>query len=55
MCCSCAMTSPKDTSLKEEEGADADEAEWDSVEQEEGAAKSDCRDRNWASLHLTVA
>ena len=39
---SCAMTSPKDTSL--EEGADANEAEWDGVEQEEGAAESDYRD-----------
>ena len=47
MCCSYAMTSPKDTSL-EEEGADVDvdEAEWDGAEREEGAAKSDCRDRN---------
>ena len=47
MCCSYAMTSPKNTSL-EEEGADvdADGAERDGAEQEEGAAKSDCRDRN---------
>ena len=45
MHCSCTMTSPKDTSL-EEEGADvdADGAERDGVEWEEGAAKSDCRD-----------
>ena len=47
MHCSCAMTSPKDTSL-EEEGADADGAERDGVEQEEGAVESDCRDQNWA-------
>ena len=38
MHCSCAMMSPKDTS-PEEEGADADEAEW-----AEGAVKFDCRD-----------
>ena len=54
MRCSYAMTSPKDTSPKEE-GADADGVERDGVEQEEGAAESDFRDRNWASLHLTVA
>ena len=48
------MTSPKDTSL-EEEGADANGVEWDGAEQEEGAAESNCRDRNWASLHLMVA
>ena len=40
MRCSYAMTSPKDIS-PEEEGADADGAEW-----EEGAAEFDCRDRN---------
>ena len=51
---SCAMTSPKDT-LPKEEGTDADGAERDGVEQEEGAAESDCRDRNWASLRLTIA
>ena len=54
MRCGCAMTSPKDTS-PEEERADADGAERDGVEREEGAAESDCRDQNWASLHLTVA
>ena len=54
MRCSCAMTSPKDTSL-EEEGVDADGVDRDGAEQEEGAAKSICRARNWASLHLTVA
>ena len=53
MRCSCAMTSPKDTS-PEEEGADADGAKRDDAEREEGAAKSDCRDRNWALLRLTV-
>ena len=40
------MTSPKDTSLVEEEGAEVDGAERDEAEQEEGAAKSDCRDLN---------
>ena len=54
MCCSCAITSHKDTS-PEEEGTDADGAERDGVEREEGATESDCRDRNWASLRLTVA
>ena len=54
MCCSYAMTSPKDTS-PEEEGADADEAERVGAEREESAAESDCRYRNWASLRLTVA
>ena len=42
------MTSPNDTSL-EEEGTDADGAE-----REEGAAEFVYRDRNWASLRLTV-
>ena len=41
--------SPKVTSL-EEEGTDANGAE-----REVGASESDCRDRNWASLCLTVA
>ena len=54
MLCSCAMTSPKDIS-SEEEGADADGVEWDGVEREEGVVESDYRDRNWASLRLTVA
>ena len=53
MHCSYAMMSPKDTSPKEE-GADVDGAEWDGAEREEGAAESDYRDRNWASLRLTV-
>ena len=43
------MMSPKVTS-HEEEGTDANGAE-----REEGAAESDYRDRNWASLCLTVA
>ena len=54
MRCSCAMTFPKDIS-PEEEGTDADGAEWDGAEREEGTAESDCHDRNWASLCLTVA
>ena len=54
MCCSYAMTSPKDTS-PEEEGVDVDGAKQDGAEREEGAAEFDCRDRNWASLYLTVA
>ena len=36
MRCSCAMTSPKDTSL-EEEGADANGVDREGAEQEEGA------------------
>ena len=48
------MTSPKDT-LLEEERADADGVNRDGAEQEEGAAESDYRDQNWASLRLTVA
>ena len=54
MCCSCIMTSPKDTSPEEEE-ANEDGVDRDGVEREEGAAEFDYRDRNWASLHLTVA
>ena len=50
----CAITSPKDTSL-EEERADADGVDRDGAELEEGVAKSVCRNRNWASLRLTVA
>ena len=52
---SCAMISPIDTSLEEEGGADVDEAEQDGAEREEGATESNCRDRSWASLRLTVA
>ena len=55
MRCSCAMISPRDTSLEEEEGADVDGAEWDGAEREEGATESDCRYRSWASLRLTIA
>ena len=54
MRCSCAMMSPKDTSPEEEE-ADTNGAERDGAEREEGAAKSDYCDRNWASLRLTIA
>ena len=54
MCCNCAKTSPKDTS-PEEEGVDADGVDRDGVEREEGAAESVYRNRNWASLRLTVA
>ena len=42
--------SPRVTLPEEEEGADVDGAE-----QEGGATESDCLDRNYASLHLTVA
>ena len=51
---SCTKMSPKDAS-PEEEGADADGVEWDGVEREVGAAESVCRERNWASLRLTIA
>ena len=44
------MTSPRDTSLVEEEGAERDGAE-----QEGRAAKSDCRDLNYALLRLSIA
>ena len=50
MRCSYAMISPKDTSPEEEGGADVDGAK-----REEGAAESNCRDRSWALLCLTVA
>ena len=46
MRCSYAMISPRDTLPEEEGGADMDGAERDGAEQEEGAAKSDCRDRS---------
>ena len=49
------MISPRDTSLKEEEGANVDGADRDGAEREGGAAESDYLDRNWASLHLMVA
>ena len=51
---SCAMMSPKDTSL-DKEGADADGVDRDGAEREEGATESVCRDRNWASLRLMIA
>ena len=39
----------------EEEGADADGVDRNGAEREEGVAESICRDRNWASLRLTIA
>ena len=39
----------------EEEGAYVNVAERDGTEREGGAAKSNCRDLNYASLRLTVA
>ena len=48
------MTSSRDTSLVEEEGADVDEADWDGAKREGGAAEFDCCDLNCASLRLTV-
>ena len=47
------MTSLKATSP--EKGADADGVERDGAKRKEGAAESDYRDRNWASLRLMVA
>ena len=49
------MMSPNVTSPEEEKGADVDGVERDEAEREGGAAESDCRDRNWAPLCLTVA
>ena len=49
------MTSPRDTSLVEEEGVDVDGANWDGAEREGGAAESDCRDLKCTLLCLTVA
>ena len=40
------MTSPRDTSLVEEEGANVDGAERDGDEREGGVAESDCHDLN---------
>ena len=51
----CAMMSSRVTSLKEKEGADVDGVERDGAKWKGGAAESDCRDRNCASLRLTVA
>ena len=50
MRCSCTMMSFNETLFEEEEGADEDGAK-----REGGAAESDYRDRNWASLRLMVA
>ena len=47
---SCAMMSPSDISLVEDDGVERDEAEW-----EGGATESDYRDLNYASLRLMVA
>ena len=44
------MMSPKVTSPEEEGGVDVDGAE-----REEGAAESNCHDRNYTSLRFTVA
>ena len=55
MHCNCAMMSPSDTSLVEEEGADVDGVDQDGAEREGGAVEFDCRDLNCASLCLTVA
>ena len=49
------MMSSKVTSPKEEGGVDVDGAKRDGVEREGGAVESDCRDRSWGSLRLTVA
>ena len=49
------MTSPRNTSLVEEEGANVDGVDRDGAKQEGGAAEFDCRDLNCASLHLMVA
>ena len=46
---SCAMMSPKATSLEEEGRADVDGAE-----REGRATESDCRDQSWALLRLMV-
>ena len=46
--------SPKDAS-SEKEGADANGVDRDGAKREKGAAESVYRDRNWASLRLTVA
>ena len=55
MRCSCAMMSPKVTSLEEEGGADVDGAERDGAEWEGGATESNYHDQTWASLRLTIA
>ena len=48
------MTSPRDTSLVEEEGIDVDEAERNGAKWEGGAAELDYRNLNYASLRLMV-
>ena len=48
------MMSAKDTSLKEEEGADVCRAKRDGVGRE-GGVESCCHDLNCTSLHFTVA
>ena len=55
MRCNCAMMSPSDTLLEEEEGADVDGADWDRAKWGGGATESVCGDLNCASLRLTVA
>ena len=52
---SCAMMSPSDTSLVEEEGENMDGVERDGAEREGGAVESICGDLNYASLLLMVA
>ena len=54
MRCSCAMMSPNVTSPEEEEGVNVDGAERDGAEQEGGSTESNYRNRNCASLRLTV-
>ena len=48
------MTSPRDTSLVEEERADVNGADRDGAKREERATESDYRDLNYASLRLMV-
>ena len=55
MHCNCAMMSLKVTSLEEEEGVDVDGAKRDGAKWKGGATESDCRNRNYTSLRLTVA
>ena len=55
MRCSYAMISPRDTSLKEEEGANVDGVDRDGAKREGGAVESIFRDLNCTSLRLTVA
>ena len=54
MHCNCAMKSPKDTSLEEEEGADVRRSKRDGVSRE-GGVESCCLDVNYASLRFMVA